>query len=75
MTSATYRQQSRHPRLDELRQTDPNNDLLAYFPTRRLTAEELRDTMLHVTGELNPSARRTARSCPRSTWRWRCSRG
>jgi len=34
---------------------DPDNDLLAYFPNRRLRAEELRDAILHVTGELNPA--------------------
>jgi mono/diheme cytochrome c family protein len=34
---------------------DPNNALLAYFPPRRLAAEELRDALLAVTGELNPA--------------------
>ncbi len=55
MTSAAYRQSSRHPEADRLRETDPNNDLLAYFPPRRLTAEEMRDAMLAVTDELNPA--------------------
>ena len=55
MTSDTYMQASAHPDLESLRTSDPNNDLLAYFPTRRLTAEELRDAMLRVTGELNPT--------------------
>lgn len=55
MTSDTYLQASHHPKLETLRTSDPNNDLLAYFPTRRLTAEELRDAMLRVTGELNPT--------------------
>jgi hypothetical protein len=32
---------------------DPNNELLAVFPPRRLTAEELRDAMLAATGELS----------------------
>ncbi len=31
---------------------DPNNKLLSYFPRRRLTAEEARDSMLAITGEL-----------------------
>ena len=39
----------------ELRTKDPENHLLAYFPPRRLTAEELRDSLLLVTGELNPA--------------------
>ncbi len=55
MTSQTYRQASRHPRAESLMNDDPNNDLLAFFPVRRLTAEELRDAMLKVTGELNPA--------------------
>ncbi|MHC4996158.1 MAG: DUF1553 domain-containing protein, partial [Planctomycetota bacterium] len=54
MTSATYRQSAEHPDLDRLQTADPNNHLLAHFPPRRLTAEELRDSLLAVTGELNP---------------------
>ena len=54
MMSDAYQMASAHPQLDKLRESDPNNDLLAFFPTRRLTAEELRDAMLAVTGELNP---------------------
>ncbi len=55
MLSDTYRQSSSHPDMQNLQAVDPGNDWLAYFPTRRLTAEELRDAMLHVTGELNPT--------------------
>jgi len=54
MTSRAYRQSVGHPQMKELREKDPNNALLAYFPPRRLTAEELRDSMLAMTGELNP---------------------
>ena len=32
---------------------DARNQLLAYFPPRRLAAEELRDAMLSASGELN----------------------
>ncbi|MCH8830979.1 MAG: DUF1553 domain-containing protein [Planctomycetes bacterium] len=53
VTSATYRQSTRHPQRKKLRAADPRNQWLAVFPTRRLTAEELRDGMLAVTGELN----------------------
>ncbi|HAV64210.1 MAG TPA: hypothetical protein DCY13_17820, partial [Verrucomicrobiales bacterium] len=53
MMSDAYRMSAQHPQLEKLRTSDPNNDLLAFFPTRRLSAEELRDTMLAVTGELN----------------------
>lgn len=52
MTSATYQQSSRHPEMGAVREIDPDNDLLAYFPARRMTAEEIRDSMLAVTGEL-----------------------
>jgi hypothetical protein len=55
MTSKTYRQATSHPRQEALANEDPNNDLFAYHPIRRLTAEELRDAMLKVTGELNPA--------------------
>lgn len=54
MSSQTYQQAGRHPQLEKLRNDDPNNELLAYFPSRRLTAEELRDAMLRITDELNP---------------------
>ena len=53
MTSDTYRQSASHPQLNVIQQDDPNNELLAYFPLRRLTAEELRDSMLFITGEMN----------------------
>jgi mono/diheme cytochrome c family protein len=56
MSSETYRQSARHPNLDDLANADADNDLFAYFPSRRLNAEEIRDSMLWITGELNPEA-------------------
>ena len=53
MTSRAYRQAGDHREMKALRGKDPNNELLAYFPPRRFTAEELRDTLLVATGELN----------------------
>src|SRR5262245_17623155 len=53
MTSATYRQAGEHPEMSRLREIDSRNDLLAYVSPRRLAAEEIRDAMLAVTGELN----------------------
>ncbi|MEM8484528.1 MAG: PSD1 and planctomycete cytochrome C domain-containing protein [Bacteroidota bacterium] len=53
MSSETYQRASEHRRIDNLRSEDPDNKLLAYFNPRRLTAEELRDAMLFVSGELN----------------------
>ncbi|MDE0859075.1 MAG: PSD1 and planctomycete cytochrome C domain-containing protein [Akkermansiaceae bacterium] len=55
MQSGTYQQSGIHPDRYNLAERDPTNSLLAYFPNRRLTAEELRDGMLHITGELNPN--------------------
>ena len=52
MTSRVYRQAGMHPQLEALRAKDPDNELLAYFPPRRLTAEEIRDSLLSITGEL-----------------------
>ncbi|MEM7697766.1 MAG: PSD1 and planctomycete cytochrome C domain-containing protein [Verrucomicrobiota bacterium] len=54
LTSDTFRQSVQHPSYQYIKDEDPNNDLFAYFPTRRLSAEEMRDTMLAITGELNP---------------------
>ncbi|MBX3323463.1 MAG: PSD1 domain-containing protein [Phycisphaeraceae bacterium] len=50
VTSATYRQSSRvRPSLKEL---DPDNRLLAFFPRRRLAAEQIRDHALYASGLL-----------------------
>lgn len=54
LTSEAYRMSSRHPDAAQLAQMDPDNQMLAYFPPRRLTAEEIRDAMLKVSGEWNP---------------------
>ena len=54
LSSQVYQQSGQHPDQYKLAQEDPTNDLFAFFPNRRLTAEEIRDSMLHITGELNP---------------------
>ena len=51
VTSRTYRQSSQAS--EELRELDPYNDLLARGPRSRLTAEQLRDQMLAVSGLLS----------------------
>jgi len=53
MTSDAYRRASAHPNPDTVAKADPTNQLLSHFRVRRLTAEELRDAMLRVSGELN----------------------
>ncbi|MEQ1858477.1 MAG: PSD1 and planctomycete cytochrome C domain-containing protein [Chthoniobacteraceae bacterium] len=54
MTSQTYQQASTRDDVEKIRALDSKNSLLAYFPARRLAAEEIRDAMLALTGELNP---------------------
>jgi hypothetical protein len=53
MTSEAYRRTSQHPEPKTLQERDPLGLTFAVFKPRRLTAEELRDSMLHVSGELN----------------------
>ncbi|MDC0318964.1 PSD1 and planctomycete cytochrome C domain-containing protein [Verrucomicrobia bacterium] len=53
MTSETYRRDSTHPDVDQLAELDSEGNSYAVFQPRRLAAEELRDAMLAVTGELN----------------------
>ena len=55
MTSDAYRRSAQHPQYTAIASEDPNNALLAYYPARRLSAEELRDSLLAITGELNPA--------------------
>lgn len=52
MTSTTYRQNA--GRRPELETADPENWLLGRMPLRRLEAETLRDSILLVSGKLNP---------------------
>ena len=53
MTSETYRRASLHPDIEKLSRLDPDGSSYAVFLPRRLAAEELRDAMLAVSGELN----------------------
>lgn len=54
MTSDTYRRSSTPVNPQKQANIDPGNQLLASFLPRRLTAEELRDSALLISGELNP---------------------
>ena len=54
LTSETYQRSSNHSNAQKLAKLDPNNVLLSVYPSRRLTAEEIRDGLLKITGELNP---------------------
>jgi len=52
MTSAAYRQTARFEPSNVHEVNDPGNKLLWRFPPRRLSAEQIRDAMLAVSGEL-----------------------
>ncbi|MCA8989426.1 MAG: PSD1 domain-containing protein, partial [Planctomycetaceae bacterium] len=54
MLSDAYRRSSTHPLPNEIQELDPLGTSYAVFTPRRLTAEELRDAMLLLSGELNP---------------------
>ena len=53
MNSDVYRRSSSHPNLSDMDRLDPTRSSLAVFEPRRLSAEELRDSMLLHSGELN----------------------
>ena len=51
--SSTYRASSAPS--EKARSSDPSNRLLSHFPVRRLEAEAIRDSLLAVSGALDPS--------------------
>lgn len=53
MASDTYQRSGVSVDAEKIATVDPDNKLLATYPPRRLTAEELRDTTLLISGELN----------------------
>ncbi|PHR88669.1 MAG: hypothetical protein COA78_36300 [Blastopirellula sp.] len=55
MTSDAYCRSSNYNDTKLLSELDPEGTSYAVFQPRRLSAEELRDSMLAVTGELNPT--------------------
>ncbi len=54
--SNTYRQSGQSPIAVDARRSDPDNRLLWHFSRRRLSAEEIRDAMLAISGRLNVKA-------------------
>ena len=55
MMSDTYRRSGDYANRTQLEERDPNGTSYAVFRPRRLAAEELRDSMLAISGELNPA--------------------
>ncbi|HLY09065.1 MAG TPA: DUF1553 domain-containing protein [Planctomycetota bacterium] len=55
LRSSTYRQADSTPETTNALSKDPDNRWIWRFDRRRLSAEELRDSMLAVSGKLNPS--------------------
>jgi hypothetical protein len=55
MLSATYRQSARVEPGELISKVDPTNRYLWRFPPRRLDAEQIRDALLAVSGELDPT--------------------
>ena len=53
--SSVYQQDSRHPHFDTASNQDPDNQLLWRYPTRRLEAEQVHDSILMVCDRLDES--------------------
>jgi len=68
MLSATY-QQASFPRADAAK-IDANDDLYWRFERRRLTAEELRDSLLTASGQLDREPAKGHPFPPESSWRY-----
>lgn len=67
MSSATYHQSS-EPSASTLASPGNAVDTYASFPRRRMSAEEIRDSILAVSGELDRSPGREHPFAPPSTW-------
>ena len=55
LNSSVYQRSTKHPEPKTLARLDPKGVSYSVFSPRRLSAEELRDSMLFVSGELNLS--------------------
>ena len=55
LSSSVYQRSTKHPEPKTLARLDPKGVSYSVFSPRRLSAEELRDSMLFVSGELNLS--------------------
>ena len=55
LMSAPWQQSSTHPQTARQQRIDPQDAFLWRAPVRRLTAEQIRDTLLSITAELSPT--------------------
>jgi hypothetical protein len=53
LLSDAYQRATKPPDPERVKKADLDNKLLSYFPPRRMEAEEIRDSMLAVSGELS----------------------
>ena len=53
MLSKAYQMSNKSKDISKLKTIDPNNELLAYYPARRLQAEMIYDSLLQKSGELS----------------------
>ena len=65
LSSAAYQRASAAPAA-----ADPDNRLLAHFPRRRLTAEELRDSLLTASGQLDLTPAEAHPFPAEATWKF-----
>ena len=56
MLSETYQRAGLAANSERLARVDPGNELLSYYPPRRVEAEVIRDSILSVAGELSADA-------------------
>ncbi len=56
LLSATYQQSTQHPRFEEYSQIDPANEFYWRRDTLRMSAEQIRDSLLSVSGGLKDCA-------------------
>lgn len=53
LNSSTYKMSSEHPNADHVQTVDPENELLWKFRIQRLDAEQLRDSVLAASGQID----------------------
>jgi len=68
MHTSAYQRSSEQP--EQWYEVDPENRLLGHFSRRRLSAEEIRDSLLQVSGELDATAAESHPFPDESSWKF-----